>query len=273
MEHIIIRETCSEIRTIARKALRGNWLGVVVAMAIYYLLMITLPNAIDVLIPGASINTYNETLDENITFPMVSTLYSIFLTGPFELGVASFFIYFFRKRELHPGHLFDGFEHFFKAVILTVLIGLRVFFWSLLLVIPGIIAAIRYSQAFYILADHPEYSAGECIRQSKAYMAGNKGKYCLLLLSFIGWALLAGVAAIPLDYISLTGVSLLVADYIVSIPHFFYLAYLGVGQIVFYELVSGNLMARPEAEKLCGMDGDVVQPIYEEKTNDDEFNF
>ena len=97
-------------------------------------------------------------------------LYSILLTGPFQVGVASFFIYFFRKRELHAGHLFDGFEYFIKAILLTIVVGIKIFLWSLLLIVPGIIAALRYSQAYYVLADHPEYSVRQCIAVSKEYI-------------------------------------------------------------------------------------------------------
>ena len=45
--NIIIRETSSEMRAIARKALRGNWKNFAIIMALYYLLMITLPLLID----------------------------------------------------------------------------------------------------------------------------------------------------------------------------------------------------------------------------------
>ena len=193
MEHIIIRETCSEMRAIARRALRGNWKGVAVAMALYYLLMVSIPSILDIFLPGATIDSLSEVTGETVSMPFVSSIYTIILTGPFELGVVSFFIYFFRRRELHPGHLFDGFEHFIKAVLLTFAIGIRILLWSLLLIVPGLIAAFRYSQAFYILADHPEYSVRECINQSKHYMEGNKGKLLLFALSFLGWAILYSI--------------------------------------------------------------------------------
>ena len=60
----------------------------------------------------------------------------------------------------------------------------------LLLIIPGFIYAIAYSQAFYILADEPKTDPLVCIRKSKEMMDGYKMKYFLLQLSFLGWALL-----------------------------------------------------------------------------------
>lgn len=243
MDHIIIRETSSEMRAIARKALNGNWRLIIVALAVNYLLVSTLPLLIDELIPGAVYNYYNETLGETVPVPIVSTLYSLLLTGPFEVGLMSFFIYFFRRRELHLGHLFDGFEHFVKATFLMIMVGVYTFLWSLLFIVPGIIAALRYSQAFYILADHPEMSVGECIRLSKHYMAGNKGKYFAFSLSYFGWILLSAIPFVLCPVFD--GILYIIADFVVSIPMFAALGYLQTGMVVFYELLSGNLMARP----------------------------
>lgn len=42
----------------------------------------------------------------------------------------------------------------------------------------------------YIMDEHPELSADECIEASKKMMAGYKWKLFLLDLGFIGWLLL-----------------------------------------------------------------------------------
>lgn len=284
------------MRAIARKALRGNWKNFAIIMALYYLLMITLPLLIDELIPGATISQLDELTGETTELPIVSTLYTILLAGPFAAGLASVTLNYFRRKELHAGHLFDGFEYFLKCIGLTFLVGFYIFLWSLLFVIPGIIAAFRYSQAFNILADHPEYGIGECISLSKEYMKGNKTKYFCFELSFIGWELLATVPVTILEFVTLGAIPSVLADFALSIPFFFYLAYNTVGGIVFYELVSGNLMAKPRADAFmqaeAGEPMDAVTiPTYieppkegetlekdveprQEKTEDnDEFNF
>ena len=46
------------------------------------------------------------------------------------------------------------------------MIGLFVGLWSLLFWIPGIIAAYRYSQAYYILAENPDKGIMDCIRRA-----------------------------------------------------------------------------------------------------------
>lgn len=251
MEHVIIRETSSEMRAIARNALRENWKKVALVMALYYFLMFSLPGIFDALIPSATITTTDAVTGELIEEPLISKLYSLILSGPFQLGLSSFCIAYFRRKDMHSGHLFDGFEHFLKAVLLTFAIGFFVFLWSLLFIIPGLIAAFRYSQAYYILADHPELSVGQCIRLSKEYMKGNKGKLFVFQLSFIGWIALTTLPVFPLLYLPIDGVALLALEFILSIPSFFYMAYNNIGKVVFYDLVSSHLMAKPDpAERI-----------------------
>jgi uncharacterized membrane protein len=67
---------------------------------------------------------------------------------------------------------------------------LFILLWTLLLIIPGIIAAISYSMTFYILADDNSIGAMDAIDKSKKMMDGYKWKCFCLGLRFLGWALL-----------------------------------------------------------------------------------
>lgn len=84
----------------------------------------------------------------------------------------------------------DGFSHFLRLIALNLLEGLFVFLWSLLFIIPGIVAAYRYRLAIYLLLEHPEMRVMDCIRESKRLMYGRKGELFILDLSFLGWYLL-----------------------------------------------------------------------------------
>jgi uncharacterized membrane protein len=77
--------------------------------------------------------------------------------------------------------------------VLNLLIGIFVFLWSLLFVIPGIIAGFRYSQAAFLMMDDPDLSPLDAIRQSKELMRGHKWEYFVFQLSFIGWYFLCGI--------------------------------------------------------------------------------
>ena len=85
----------------------------------------------------------------------------------------------FRRQIVGIGDVFTGFERYGKALGLFLFRGLFIVLWSLLFIVPGIIAAIRYSQAFFILADDPNKGIRQCMDESKMMMRGNKAKYFL----------------------------------------------------------------------------------------------
>lgn len=112
-----------------------------------------------------------------------------------SVGFVIFTLHISRDEKAEFGNLFDGFGLFFRVLWLGVLEGLLIFLWSLLLVVPGIVAAYRYRQALYLLLDHPERSAWQCLRESSALMSGHKWELFVLDLSFLGWAMLSAMFA------------------------------------------------------------------------------
>lgn len=127
---------------------------------------------------------------------------ALIVVGPLEYGMA--FIFLKQARDHQPvqlGDMFCGFQDDFGGTFLIGLMtSLFTFLWSLLFVIPGIIAAYRYSMATYIMAENPTIAPTEAIERSKALMDGRKGDLFCLDLSFFGWALLtvltAGIGAL-----------------------------------------------------------------------------
>lgn len=107
-------------------------------------------------------------------------------------------------RKGSYGNLFDAFAIFGKVFLLNLLMAVFIYLWALLFIIPGIIAAYRYRQALYIMLDHPEYSALECIRESKKMMNGRKGELFVLDLSFLGWNLLTVIPFVSIFVIPYT---------------------------------------------------------------------
>jgi len=83
--------------------------------------------------------------------------------------------------------IFNGFLYMGKILLIRILISVFTILWTLLFIFPGIAAAYRYRQAFYILFDDPQKGALQCIRESKHLMHGKKLDLFLLDLSFIGW--------------------------------------------------------------------------------------
>ena len=85
------------------------------------------------------------------------------------------------------GTLFSRFSDWKTALWARILTGLRVFLWSLLFVIPGIVASYSYAMVPYVLADNPFMSASEALAESQRLMRGNRFRLFCLELSFIGW--------------------------------------------------------------------------------------
>ncbi len=99
------------------------------------------------------------------------------------IGVSHVCLKAARYEEFSIGDTFIGFrERTGRLLLLELLIGLFSFLWGLLLIIPGIVKGIAYSQAFYIYLDNPELTASECISESEDIMDGFKTDYFVLSL-------------------------------------------------------------------------------------------
>ena len=119
-------------------------------------------------------------------------------------GQVVFILNMVRGLQNSLWNLMDGFQSFLRIIGLRILMAIFVFLWSLLFVIPGIVAAYRYRLALYLLLDHPEMGVMECIRESKRLMRGHKAELFILDLSFIGWALLSVIPFVSIYTIPYT---------------------------------------------------------------------
>ena len=124
------------------------------------------------------------------SLPIVGVITSLIISGPFEIGIAFFSLSISRNQDAKLEQIFQGFKNFGTALGAYLLRSLFIFLWTLLLIIPGIIAAISYSMTFYILADDNSIGAMDAIDKSKKMMDGYKWKCFCLGLEFLGWALL-----------------------------------------------------------------------------------
>lgn len=118
-------------------------------------------------------------------------LAAFILGGAVRLGYCRFLLNQHDGQEHRVDDLFSQFHRFGDGFVLNFLTGLYTALWSLLFVIPGIIAAYRYAMAPFILAEHPDMSASDAIRESCALMDGHKWELFCLGFSFIGWILLS----------------------------------------------------------------------------------
>ncbi len=88
------------------------------------------------------------------------------------------------------------FTYDWTALIVT---ALAMVFMLAFLVLP-VIARYRYAMSDYVMAENPDMTVGDALRESTRMMKGNKWRLFCLQLSFIGWALL-GILSLGIGFI------------------------------------------------------------------------
>ena len=129
---------------------------------------------------------------EGILSTFVSILTSL-LSVLLGAGFAMYCMAIRRGERAEYLTLFDGFSFVGKLIALTIVTYAFIWLWSMLFVIPGIVAAYRYRFAAYNLYENPGISVMEALEMSKRQTMGYKGQIFALDLSYIGWTLLASL--------------------------------------------------------------------------------
>ena len=153
----------------ARESLKGKW-GVNVLVAFVYIF-------ISLLLPVKPLT--------------VATLTKIVIMSPLWLGLAMFYLAFSRGENPKFSYFFIGFKSWIRSMKAYTLMMLLVLCWILLLIIPGFIMGLAYSQTVYILADDKSIGVYNAIKKSRAMMKGHKLKLFYLYCRFSGWMLLS----------------------------------------------------------------------------------
>ncbi len=151
----------------AREALAGNW-GLAVGVFFVQLLIYMLVGMI----------------------PFFGGIAVLIIGGPLDLGLMMFTLSLARKERASINQLFEGFNNFGTALLAYLLMSIFILLWTLLLIIPGIIAAFAYAMTFFIIADEPSIGPLAAITKSKEMMHGHKWKLFCLHWRFFGWLLL-----------------------------------------------------------------------------------
>ncbi len=181
----------------AREALQGNW-GIGAGAALLTVVISMIAQAI----------------------PKVGFIISLLISGPVSIGLYIFSLTIARHEKAKIEQIFEGFESFKNGVIAYVLLVVFTILWTLLLIVPGIIAAYSYSMTFLIMAEDKSIEPLAAIAKSKEMMLGNKWKLACLQFRFIGWALLC----IPT----------------IGIGFFWFLPYMTISIVEFYNDIKAN---------------------------------
>ena len=117
--------------------------------------------------------------------------WSAFVAGPVIVGKNRYFMEH-RAFGSRFERLFWAFRsgRYLNTVKIMFWKEVKIFLWSLLFIIPGIIKSYEYSMVPYILAENPQISCERAFELSRQMTKGEKWKIFVLDLSFIGWRIL-----------------------------------------------------------------------------------
>lgn len=100
--------------------------------------------------------------------------------------------------------IFNRGAYFLGSLALIIIVGIFTFLWTILLIVPGIIKSLAYSQAIFIYRDYLDQGKKigflEAITLSRKMMDGHKWEYFVMGLSFIGWSL-SCIIIIPIIWV------------------------------------------------------------------------
>ena len=122
---------------------------------------------------------------------------SVALSGALAFGFNRTMVQLYRGQTPAFDTYFDGFRTYLPTLVAFLLTGAILLFGFVLLVIPGIIAAIGLSQVFYVLQDQPELGAEGAVRESwrLTWTNGNMWKVFGMMFLCV-FVTLAGMAAL-----------------------------------------------------------------------------
>ena len=182
----------AELKARAKDMLRGNW-GTAIAVMLVQAVIMGLGSRLGPPLAQSQV--------EGIHVEARANLLMLVISGALSVGICGVYLSFLREGKAEFSQMFDGFtECFVASLIANLVMGFAVGLGCVLLLIPGIVLSLMFSQTFFILRDHPDLSGIDAMMASKDMMAGHKGEYFVLMLSFIPWFMLC-VFVLPIFYV------------------------------------------------------------------------
>ena len=202
-------KTASDFRLSARNALNGKWGEALAAGIVASILGATSSggfsfnfNFSDSEQGGGSIDPGTDIIDPEFLAVFLGILgvgliiglvfgIAFFILGSIIApGYSKYNLDLIDGNQAEMGTLFKYFTHWKPVVKANLIRTLFIVLWTLLFIIPGIIATYNYAMVPYILAEDPTIDAYAALDKSKKMMYGNRWRLFCLEISFFGWMIL-----------------------------------------------------------------------------------
>ena len=120
-----------------------------------------------------------------------ANLTSLIFAPPLTIGMTIFSLNISRDNKPEIDDLFIPFKtSWLNSILAYLMMGVLVAVGFILLIIPGIIAALMFSQVFFIMGEDKEIGAYDALVKSMNMMKGYKWKFFRIALRIMGLAIL-----------------------------------------------------------------------------------
>ena len=164
-----------------------------------------------------------------------------FLIAPFLcVGIKKYLIGIAKNQVLPIETVYGSYKLGIKAFCLKVAYTLISFLWGIVFIIPGIITALNYSMATFIMAENENYGSLECMAKSKKMVDGYRVQILIIYLSyfFVSVVSMCVFASIGIAMKMFTNVSVWVPIICMAVAFLFVLV---VFIIPYFELALANV--------------------------------
>ena len=151
----------SEIRNVTKEILKGKYKNVMLPFLLATLL-ISVTQSVDLYTYGYE--------DHGLSYVITIGSIALFIQGPISIGLATYSLSIVNEKEYSYTQIVLGFKYFFKALFLYLMLGISFLIGFILLIIPGFIVALMFSQIFYIMAEDPQTGVIDAFKKSASLM-------------------------------------------------------------------------------------------------------
>ena len=185
-----------EIKEEAKKKIKGNIWNILWPL----LVICVLTSLLSRLFGGNVTFNISETAETVNAKASIGSGIVAIISGFLSAGYIKYLLTFVRTGKFDTNDIINTIkEKWLNILIAEILVGVIVTLCSLLLVIPGIIMALAYTFAIYLVVDK-DVAGNDSLKQSREMMKGYKWDYFVFGLSFLGWIIL-GIFTLGILYI------------------------------------------------------------------------
>jgi len=196
-----------ELKDTARQLFWEHWITLVLSAAVLWIAsqiltqiqsMMRMPQeTVDFYQSMPGLETFASQLnvgpDQGLPFLTVFALLLVasFFTALLGYGMSNLALRAVKEQEVPELGIFYAYRRFGRWTLFYVIYLIRVMLWTMLFFVPGIMAALSYSQAKFLMMEDEDLRPNDAIKKSTQLMQGRRWELFIIHLSFFGYYVLS----------------------------------------------------------------------------------